>query len=238
MEFAIDFALVRKITAQEYEQARQEISELGVMAAYQRSRARHDERLANVPDATTLACKAGCSWCCHFSVDIRPVEAFSILAFIKQHLPKQEQARVRKEIAANHAVLKDLSDLERVQRNLKCAFLSDGRCAIYAARPQTCRNYHATDATGCQKSFDEPDNLDIDPDFAPLVYQAGGAHVDAFSKAMGDAGYDIAAYELNAALMAAMANLEESQRRFAAKQPPFDALVGNEVPPEFMELEE
>jgi Fe-S-cluster containining protein len=238
MEFAIDFARIRKITAQEYDQARKEIAELGVIVAYQQSRARHDERLASAPDTTTLACKAGCSWCCHFSVDIRAVEAFSILAFIEQHLSAQEQARVREEIAANYVILKNLSDLERVQRNLKCAFLNEGRCTIYAARPQTCRNYHATDAAGCQKSFEEPDNLDIDPDFAPLVYQVGGAHVDAFSKAVEDAGYDVAAYELNAALMAVMANSEESQRRFVAKQRPFDALNGIEVPPEFMELEE
>jgi Fe-S-cluster containining protein len=238
MEFTLDFAAVRKITAQEYAQARDEIATLGVIAAYQRSCARHDVRLATAPDAATLACKAGCSWCCHFSVDVRPVEAFSILEFIAQNLPPQEQERVRKEIEANYEVLKHLSDLERVQQNLKCAFLDAGRCTIYAARPQTCRNYHATDVTGCQKTFAEPDNLDIDPDFAPLVYQAGGAHVDAFSKALGDAGYDIAAYELNAALMAVMANPARTQQRFIDKQPPFDALAGMEVPHEFTELEE
>jgi Fe-S-cluster containining protein len=238
MEFTIDFATVRKITAREYAQARTEITELGVMTAYQRSRARHDERLAAAPDAPTLACKAGCSWCCHFSVDVRPAEVFAILEFVAQNLSPQEQERVRKEIEANSAVLKDLSDLERVKRNLKCPFLNDGRCTIYVARPQTCRNYHATNAAGCQKSFEEPENLDIDPDFAPLVYQAGGAHVDAFSKAMRDAGYDIAAYELNTALMTAMADPETTRQRFDNKQSPFRALHGSDVQLEFTELDE
>jgi hypothetical protein len=56
----------------------------------------------------------------------------------------------------------------------------------------------------CRQSYEEPDNLDIDPDFAPGVYQAGGAHVEAVSTAMRDAGYDVNAYELNCALDAAL----------------------------------
>jgi len=169
-------------------------------------------------------------------VDVRPVEVFSILAFVEKHLAPPEQLRIRKEIETNSAVLAKLSDLERLQRNLKCPFLAAGRCTIYAARPQTCRNYHATDAAGCQKSYEEPDNLDIDPDFAPLVYQTGGAHVDAFSKAMGDAGYDIAAYELSTALAAAMTDPAASRDRFETKQAAFAALQGMDVPAEFMEL--
>jgi hypothetical protein len=55
---------------------------------------------------------------------------------------------------------------------------------------QSCRNYHATNVAGCRQSYEEPENLDIDSDFAPGVYQAGGAHVEAVSTAMCDAGYD------------------------------------------------
>jgi Fe-S-cluster containining protein len=185
-----------------------------------------------------LACKAGCSWCCHISVDVRPVEVFGILEFVAQHLAPAEQSRVRAEIEGNSAILAKLSDLERVQRNLKCPFLAAGRCAIYAARPQTCRNYHATNAAGCQRSYEEPNNLDIDPDFAPLVYQAGGAHVDAFSKAMGDAGYDIAAYELSTALAAAMADPDAIRKSFENKQATFAGLQGLDVATEFMDLDD
>ncbi len=32
----------------------------------------------------------------------------------------------------------------------------EGRCTIYAARPQSCRNYHATNAAGCRQSYEEP----------------------------------------------------------------------------------
>jgi hypothetical protein len=110
-----------------------------------------------------------------------------------------------------------------------------GRCTIYAARPQTCRNYHATNAAGCQKSFEEPDNLDIDPDFAPLVYQTGGAHVDGFSKALLEAGYDVSAHELNTALAAAMVEPVAARQRFEAGAQAFTSLQGADVPLEFAE---
>lgn len=238
LEITIDFAAVRDLTAREYRQARAEIAEWGPIRAYQHSQQRHDERLAAAPDASTLACTAGCSWCCHFTVDVRPVEVFPILDFIESRFTPQEQERVRSEIAANSAVLQPLDEMERMQRNIKCPFLSDGRCAIYEVRPQTCRNYHATNAAGCQKSFEEPDNLDIDPEFAPLVYQTGGAHVEAFSRAMQDAGYDVTAFELNTALAVAMTQPAGVRQRLEARQPPFVGLQGLDVSPEFMEGEE
>ena len=129
---------------------------------------------------------------------------------------------------------KRIAELERMKRTRPCIFLAAGRCTIYPVRPQTCRNYHATDAAGCRQSFEEPENLDIDPEFAPLVYQAGGAHVDAFSRAMQHAGYDVAAYELNIALEAAIEQ-PQSRERFEARLAPFDGISGEEVPTEFME---
>jgi Fe-S-cluster containining protein len=236
MEFTIDLAAIRKLATQECATATAEIASIGVMNAYDKSRVRHDARLAAAADANTLACKAGCSWCCHFSVDARAVEVFTIQSFIDNELPAEQRTRVKKEIAINSAVLSQLSDIERVQRNIKCPFLDAGQCVIYSVRPQTCRNYHATDAKGCQQSYEEPHNLDIDPDFAPLVYQAGGTHVDAFSKAMQGAGFDATAYELNTALSAAMAE-PQSRQRFLNKQPTFITLQGTEVPPEFIDLE-
>jgi Fe-S-cluster containining protein len=140
---------------------------------------------------------------------------------------------VRREIEANSALLQDLGEEERMRRNVKCPFLSAGRCTIYQARPQTCRNYHATDATGCRASYEQPENTEIDPDFAPLVYQTGGAHVDAFCSSLQQRGYDISAYELSTALASAIAD-PQARARFEAKQVPFRTLTGNEVAPEFI----
>jgi Fe-S-cluster containining protein len=139
-------------------------------------------------------------------------------------------------VRTNSAALKDLGEMERMRRNVKCPFLNEGRCTVYAARPQTCRNYHATSVAGCQQSYEDPDNLDIDPEFAPWVYQAGGAHVDAFSTAMRDEGYDVTAYELNSAIDAALSD-PDARERFASRSSPFVDLSGEDVPSEFDDLD-
>jgi Fe-S-cluster containining protein len=232
MEISLDLTFIRDILEEERDAARAEIRSTGVVRAYERSQLRHDARISSAPDVGTLACRAGCTWCCYFSVDVRAVEVFRILDFVERELSEQEQARIFAEVRANSAALRELDEIERMRRNVKCPFLSEGRCTIYSARPQMCRNYHATSAIGCQQSFDEPDNMEIDPEFAPYVYQAGGAHVDAFGTAMRDAGYDVDVYELNAAFDAALSD-PAARERFESKRRPFTKLTGRDVPPEF-----
>lgn len=237
MEFTLDFATIRKIVAQESALARAEMAELGPLQAFRNSLQRHDRGLADAADAATLACKTGCSWCCHFSIDVRPVEALNIVDFVLRELPEADRQRIRSEAESNSAQLAPLNEIERMQRNVKCPFLSDGCCSIYAARPQTCRNYHATDAEGCRRSFERPDDLDIAPDYAPLVYQSGNAHVDAFAKVMQEAGYDVDAYEMNMALVRVLQAPESLRTRFHARQKVFD-FDGTDVPLEFADLQE
>jgi Fe-S-cluster containining protein len=235
MEFTLDFPLIRDILEQEQARAGDEIRELGALRALEHSQQRHDARIAAAPDVGTLACRAGCTWCCYFTVDVRAVEVFRILDFVEQSFTPEERARISAEVGANSVALRRLGEGERVTRNLKCPFLNEGRCTIYAARPQSCRNYHATNVAGCQQSYEEPQNLDIDPDFAPGVYQAGAAHVEAVSNAMGEAGYDVNAYELNCALDAALSE-PGARERFESGLKPFTGLSGEEVPAEFDDL--
>ena len=101
MEILIDAALVRGILAHESGQAREEIRALGVMRALEHSQRRHDARIASAPDVATLDCRAGCAWCCHFSVDVRAAEIFSILEFVERTFTSEEKARVRAEVSAN-----------------------------------------------------------------------------------------------------------------------------------------
>src|SRR5882757_8762299 len=105
MEIEFDLDTIRRITAEEYSVARREIQTLGVLAAYQRSRQRHDDRIATAPDVHTLACGAGCFWCCYFTVDVRAIEAFAMVQFMDEELPPAEQARIRQEIEANSKVV-------------------------------------------------------------------------------------------------------------------------------------
>ncbi len=236
MEFTLDVLLVRDILARERLRTRDEIRGSGVLRALESSQQRHDARIAAAADFGTLACRAGCTWCCYFTVDVRAAEVFRLLDFVEASFTPEQKARVFAEVRANSLALRTLAEGERVTRNLKCPFLTEGRCSVYAARPQTCRNYHATNVAGCRQSYEEPENQDIDPEFAPGVYQAGGAHVEAVSIAMRDEGYDVSAYELNCALDAAISE-PGARERFESKLKPFIGLSGEEVPAEFDDLE-
>jgi Fe-S-cluster containining protein len=236
MEITLDLDFVRSLLAQEREAAVDEIRAVGALTALQHSQRRHDSRIAAAPDVGTLACRAGCTWCCYFTVDVRAVEVFRILDFVEQTFTPAAKARVYAELSANSAALRNLDENARMTRNVKCPFLSEGRCTIYTARPQSCRNYHATDVAGCQKSYEDPADLDIDPDFAPWVYQAGAAHVEAFSTAMRQEGYDANAYELNCALEAALLD-PQARERFESGLQPFTYLSGENVPAEFDDLD-
>jgi Fe-S-cluster containining protein len=235
MEFTLDVSAIRAILKQEHARARDEIRDLGALRALECSHQRHDARIAAAPDVGTLACRAGCTWCCYFTVDVRAAEVFGILDFVEQSFTPEEKARVYAEVRANSVAFKQLGEGERVSRNVKCPFLNEGRCSIYATRPQSCRNYHATNVAGCRQSYQEPENLDIDPDFAPGVYQAGAAHVEAFSAAMCAAGYDVDAYELNCALDAALSE-PGARERFESRLTPFSGVRGEQVTAEFDDL--
>ncbi len=238
MEIILDTDLIDAVIADERARMTHDLLHAASLEALTRSQARHDARVESAADSHTLACKAGCFWCCYFTVDVRAIEALQIVDYMAAHFTPEAQARVVREAEANVALLREVSDLERMQRNLKCPFLHVGRCTIYPVRPQTCRNYHATNATGCQQSVEQPENLDIDPEFAPLRYQIGGAHVDGFSLAMREAGFDEAIYEFNAALLAALANPAQALTNFNAKRTTFPAIEHRAAPLEFADDED
>src|SRR5882757_4603034 len=106
MEISLDLPFIRNILTQEYERARDEIQSAGVQRAFENSQKRHDERIASAPDIGTLACRAGCTWCCYFSVDVRAVEVFSILDYVERTFTSEEKARVFGEIRANSAAFR------------------------------------------------------------------------------------------------------------------------------------
>ena len=60
--------------------------------------------------------------------------------------------------------------------------------------------------------------------------------MDAVTTAMREAGYDTNVYEMNNAIDAALSE-PGARERFEAKLPPFIALSGDEVAPEFDDLD-
>src|ERR1700761_9426596 len=101
MEIDLDLAFIQDVLAKERAAALAEIRDAGVVSALEQSQRRHDERIAAAPDVGTLACRAGCTWCCYFTVDVRPVEVFRILDFVEETFTAEHKARVYGEIREN-----------------------------------------------------------------------------------------------------------------------------------------
>jgi hypothetical protein len=96
-------------------------------------------------DPSKVACKQGCSWCCHDRVSVSAPELFRIV----DALFGGPHAGVVLERAKG--VEKLVADAESGDRPpIPCPLLEEGRCLVYTVRPLLCRAANATDATPCR----------------------------------------------------------------------------------------
>jgi Fe-S-cluster containining protein len=79
-----------------------------------------------------VACRAGCSHCCHIGVPLNPVEARMIGDVI---------GRDPRDVGRGPPTFDQYGALEGVEWGYHnpCTFLRDGMCSIYEHRPLTCR---------------------------------------------------------------------------------------------------
>lgn len=78
-------------------------------------------------------CRKGCSGCCHMSVAISATEAAMIgeaIGVTPIKFPGLDLMTVTQQ------------DVVDRYKGVKCPFLEDGCCSIYAHRPAACRGYH------------------------------------------------------------------------------------------------
>jgi Fe-S-cluster containining protein len=120
-----------------------------VDAVFQRVQAEHEE---------CVRCRVGCSDCCHAIFDLSLVEALYIKAQFDKVFKDSERAqiieraneadravyRLKRQAFKDHEKGKPESEIleEMAAKRIRCPLLdADGRCAMYADRPLTCRLY-------------------------------------------------------------------------------------------------
>jgi hypothetical protein len=104
-------------------------------------------------DGAGMACRAGCNFCCHLRVMVYPHEAIALFRYLRSRMPKEQSAAVRNRITDNAARIGKLDREGRMPANLPCAFLVDGACSAYEARPATCAGYHSLSRERCEDAF-------------------------------------------------------------------------------------
>lgn len=103
-----------------------------------------------------VACRSGCSHCCHQSVGITPLEGFAIVEHLRHTRSPEDLAAITSQLERRVAETAGLRPSEQYSPRFPCVFLADGACSIYPVRPLVCRGMNSLDAEACRKRmFDE-----------------------------------------------------------------------------------
>lgn len=166
-----------------------------------------------------VACRRGCSHCCHMQVEVLPPEAFALAGWLKRHLDPAALQALQARLQANAAQTRELGDAGRKQANIPCALLgSDGACTAYEARPAQCRRFHSMRLATCEASFAAPHDDAIESPAHPLVVHNVQVVVTVAQHGLRDAGLDATPRDMNLALAEALEGSTAARRWRAGKK--------------------
>ena len=154
-----------------------------------------------------VACKRGCSYCCHLRVEIRPHDAFVLAHHVQTRFNTEQRARAIARIEETLRRIVPLTPEQHIRAGIPCALLEEGVCSVYEDRPATCRKYYSVSVETCRDAFNDtsaPLTGEIEHEQVRL---AGNAVALGYAKGLDDAGYDTTLYELHYALHAALTDL-------------------------------
>jgi len=205
------------LASQEFQTSYTELMSLSPHEVLRHFHLRHDQLIEKVSaeSSQSKACAKGCAYCCHFKVVADAVEIFSMVDYVKTTLSAEQIEQIMQSAKQNVQEAKHLTHEQHATINQKCPLLMDSACVVYPVRSIKCRNFHATDNSGCQASYENPKDLSILNDSIPQLYVAATGSGDGFMAALHTAGYDDRLYDFNAAFIEAMED-PACQRRYDA----------------------
>jgi hypothetical protein len=109
-----------------------------------------------VKDGAGIACRAGCSFCCHLRVMVYPHEAIALFRYLGSRMPKEQANLVRQRVLQNADALRAANREGRAAPRTACAFLIDGKCSAYEVRPGACAGYHSLSREHCEQTYNDP----------------------------------------------------------------------------------
>jgi len=169
-----------------------------------------------------LACRKGCSYCCHTRVSAPAQEVFVLADAIARMTPERG-AEVRARLAANAARADTMDAATQSRTPMACALLdSEGACSAYEDRPSNCRRYHSVSLQDCEKSFSEPDNLSSKIRLSTPLLVVNMSQYLGYRKVLVESGVDTTYFELNTALREALSDPDGCRERFDAGKKAFE----------------
>ena len=169
---------------------------------------RMDNELASAGEE--VACRAGCSYCCYYHVAVTAVEALALAEHL-QGLPQTKRDHLTRKLHETAQRVAPLSEAEYIHTNIPCAFLEEGRCSVYEARPVACRGFNSVSVDPCRVAFEDPHSTDP-MTFAPDRQAVNEAYKSVMLAAQHRAGCDATTYEMHTAVAEALTNSSAMKR--------------------------
>lgn len=153
-----------------------------------------DEAMATHHQLQTLACHAGCHWCCSIRVSVSPVEAIIIASKIVNKLPQNKWQEIYDR--TNKLTCLDPTDTKAwVEGQVMCSLVDyeTKLCTMYDVRPSTCRGHVSLDEIPCRDGYILSDNEAGSPRPVEVSYKASSIleGVDRAIRAQGLYAYDL-----------------------------------------------
>lgn len=165
--------------------------------------AREEAVRRRLPVAQT-ACAAGCAHCCKLHVSISAPEAIVLATFLRDTLSPTALATVTARVEATAARVATFDHDARMEADLACALLVEGRCIAYPVRPLACAAANSLDAEACARGGEIP----IEPNQLSAIHATQiGLAVASAARAL-----DYGRYELSGALAVALRTPDAAER--------------------------
>jgi Fe-S-cluster containining protein len=159
----------------------------------------------------SVACRRGCSHCCHIWVDALAPEVFYALKSLKP----QERLRAQEAVEQACGTTLGRSFDARAGMITPCPLLLGNECSVYNARPINCRTAVSVDAEICRRSYREGAEEDIPTPFVWIALRQG--YGVALEAALRHAGLAHRSSEWNESLRLVLAEPDAEARWLGGK---------------------
>lgn len=105
--------------------------------------------LGRAPEGA-LACRQGCSHCCHQRVGVTVPEVLAIFAALVATRSSAELGQLQERVERAYRATRGLTRDERNSPEHPCPLLENDLCSIYEVRPLSCRGVHSLDEQACK----------------------------------------------------------------------------------------
>jgi len=162
------------------------------------------------PAAAQIECGAGCCFCCHQRIDVTPLEALAIAAFLWHHLSVAEVDQLRRRLAGNAERAAELSKAEHARRRIACGLLDEfGNCSVHPVRPLACAAWHSFSRDHCAAIHRQGDPAREGAPADMTILLQARALADAIAEAFQSEGKSADRLELHSAVAAALDAVEQ-----------------------------